>query len=751
MKFTANHGIGWAMVMAGLITASSAHAGRVNVLIYDGIGFAGIEGVAVADLTGDESFPDLFTAQESVPLFGSDLLEYIDEAGFDNFGTYTQGFIEAPMSGDYQFYLASDDAAEFWLSDGLQPVDRSGGTPAAFEPQCCTGSVSSAEGLFTGARLEQRRSEPVTLEKGQKYYFEVLQKEGSGGAWWRLGWTKPNGVQEQIPTKVVAPYVPGAALFIEASPESVSVSEPSPATFIVDVVAEQPTSFQWLRNGQPIEGATLSHLTVAETDLSMDGDVFSVRVTDGKGVTTTSGQAVLTVMVDVVSPTALFAVTGGNLDEITVGFSERVSKASAEEIANYSVDQGVTVNSAVLSNDGMSVLLGVSSLNQRRGYDITISGIQDIADNANILDPNPTVLPVILFDIFDFDQNSEGPWSDIDHTTTVAPRVANGSVQLDANVSADEYGGFAGTTVIGGIHGHINAFPGDRSWDNPADSSFTFYLAHDDDWVYVGVDVFDDVVNSDDTPRTYWKDDAIELVVDVLNDDFDLNTDKSMDAYGGHIYFNYEGKTSDTVFPEGGKDDGTQRWSTAVDWTYGEDGDMFGFGEETENGWSTEMRFHKRLFEDPDSGNKLDDGFVMGFNIGIDDDDKRGPGPNGSGVRSQDLEIQYFWANRARRVGLDQAYLDSGAAIEDLPLVIDSAGRIRHGGAGDIIFGGIAKEPPVFVDPRRDGDDLIIGWSGGGTLQLSPNVTGPWTAVEGASPLRVPASEASQFFRIRVD
>lgn len=165
----------------------------------------------------------------------------------------------------------------------------------------------------------------------------------------------------------------------------------------------------------------------------------------------------LTVIVDTIPPEAVFAVTGGNLDEITVGFSERVSAASAENIANYTLDQGATVQSATLSTDGTSVLLKVSPLDQLTGYNITVKDIQDIAQKANTLTPNPTTLTLILFDIFDFDQKAEGPWSDIENTTSVAPKVPNDSIVLDGNVSPEEYGGFAGTTVIGGIHGHINA------------------------------------------------------------------------------------------------------------------------------------------------------------------------------------------------------------------------------------------------------------------------------------------------------
>src|SRR5207302_8708711 len=96
-----------------------------------------------------------------------------------------------------------------------------------------------------------------------------------------------------------------------------------------------------------------------------------------------------------------------------------------------------------------------------------------------------------------------------------------------------------------------------------------------------------------------------------------------------------------------------------VDWKYGEHGDVFGFGKAVPGGWQMEVRFNKRMFEDPTAGNKLKNGYRMGFNIGLDDDDKHGPGLNGDKSRTQDLEIQYFWANRQRRIGYTADYLSA--------------------------------------------------------------------------------------------
>jgi len=314
------------------------------------------------------------------------------------------------------------------------------------------------------------------------------------------------------------------------------------------------------------------------------------------------------------------------------------------------------------------------------------------------------------FDITTFDPTSAGRWSELGRTTLMVPKVPNGSIKLDNAVTSGEYGGFTGVPVTPGVNAWILDFPGDRVWTNPADSSFTFYLAHDDDFFYVGIQAKDDVINSDNPNTAFWNDDAIEIVVDALNDRFDNNTDSSKDPVGGHNYVNYQGRFS--AWNEATNEKASETWASAVPWKYGPNDDVFGVGKAVTGGWDMEVRFKKRMFEDATAKNKLVNGYTMGFNIGMDDDDKQGQGTNGDKSRSQDLELQYFWANRQRVKGYNAEYLasltpeDKAAQVwradaENFPLTIDSAGRLSHGGTGEIIFG-------FDADKRSSGKVLFI-------------------------------------------
>jgi len=326
------------------------------------------------------------------------------------------------------------------------------------------------------------------------------------------------------------------------------------------------------------------------------------------------------------------------------------------------------------------------------------------------------------FDITEFVVTDEGPWSDIEATTVTVPQVLDGTITLDGKPNDAEYGGFAGVYVTPGMpngdpgNAWILDFPGDREWDNPEDSSFTFWLAHDTEYLYVGVDVKDDVVNSDDINNAFWKDDALEIVTDAFNDNYDNNTDNSEDSHGGHAYFNYEGRFSGWDDDADALGEGAGRWSTEVDYAYGEGGEIFGFGEATDTGWNMELKMAKSLFESEEVGNKLVEGERMGFNLILDDDDQAGPereDGNGEGFREQDLEIQYAWANRLRASGFNadeaSSYSEEELANEEYlkdgfyDLVIDGNGRLSHGGAGEIIFGGLS-DVVVTCDPNSMGD-----------------------------------------------
>lgn len=87
---------------------------------------------------------------------------------------------------------------------------------------------------------------------------------------------------------------------------------------------------------------------------------------------------------------------------ITVQFSEKVDKTIAEQTGRYSIDKGLSVTQARLESDSRTVTLRTSAQRDGMLYQLTISGIPDLAGNvmdtitipfASISDP---VIPVDL-------------------------------------------------------------------------------------------------------------------------------------------------------------------------------------------------------------------------------------------------------------------------------------------------------------------------------------------------------------------
>ncbi len=83
-----------------------------------------------------------------------------------NTGERLRGYFTAPATGNYYFWIAANNAAEFWLSDNTEPVNK----------------IRRASTVVPGitARIwnDANRSPWLSLVAGQRYYYEVLHHTG---------------------------------------------------------------------------------------------------------------------------------------------------------------------------------------------------------------------------------------------------------------------------------------------------------------------------------------------------------------------------------------------------------------------------------------------------------------------------------------------------------------------------------------------------------------------------------------------
>ncbi|MDQ6859852.1 MAG: DUF1800 family protein [Verrucomicrobiota bacterium] len=81
-----------------------------------------------------------------------------------------RGYFTAPATGNYYFWLSASNAAELWISNNAEPVNK---TRRAFVSAPGTGAeVWNAQ--------SSQKSAWLSLVQGQRYYFEVLHNKGFG-------------------------------------------------------------------------------------------------------------------------------------------------------------------------------------------------------------------------------------------------------------------------------------------------------------------------------------------------------------------------------------------------------------------------------------------------------------------------------------------------------------------------------------------------------------------------------------------
>jgi fibronectin type 3 domain-containing protein len=131
--------------------------------------WTGITGTAVSDLTSDANYPDNTSGEELIfALEGP-----VNWA--DNYGTRIRGYLNPVTTGSYRFWVASDANSELWLSTSNNPESS----------------------VLIAYVMGSPQSSLISLVAGQKYYIEVLHKEGTGDDNISVSWEGP-GISQQV-------------------------------------------------------------------------------------------------------------------------------------------------------------------------------------------------------------------------------------------------------------------------------------------------------------------------------------------------------------------------------------------------------------------------------------------------------------------------------------------------------------------------------------------------------------------------
>ena len=180
-------------------------------------------------------------------------------------------------------------------------------------------------------------------------------------------------------------YIVGPVV-ITAGPQDLTVVEGSTATF--RVVQAGGATFQWQSNSVRIASATNDTYSIPAVTFALNGALFRVAVSNSTSVLF-STNATLRVVADTNGPLLLSAYA--NLDNtFTLSFSEPITAATANNLANYTVTNsfgvGLTVNGITFTN-GTNVILRFLSY-VPASYAVRVSGLRDASLAANLMLPS---------------------------------------------------------------------------------------------------------------------------------------------------------------------------------------------------------------------------------------------------------------------------------------------------------------------------------------------------------------------------
>ncbi len=367
--------------------------GPANSLLFEAYDTGA--GVTVDLLTSSAVFPNS-------PFFRAALWAFDSRVAFPDdtheaYGSRVSGVFIPPVSGDWVFYLRSDNRSELYLNpNGLDPAGK----------QIVVAEVTGENGDWN-----KLISSAYKLRGGQGYYIEGLQKEDTGIDFIKVaarlaGTGLPtlgvpntevdsNSLMGASIAFQLAPRDLGGALTIAQDLPNLTAEENNLTTLSIQLnnPSKLPLQYQWFRGGAEITGAIGPTYTIQPTIAADNGATFSVRVAK-VGSVVTSRTATLNVVPDVTRPRVLGASNSYLTPTlVTVRFNELVLPNDAQDPILYEVSDNALV-AATLQPDGSTIVLEVvTPLTPGASYQLTVTDVPDLAGLQ--INPNPTILTFI--------------------------------------------------------------------------------------------------------------------------------------------------------------------------------------------------------------------------------------------------------------------------------------------------------------------------------------------------------------------
>ena len=222
--------------------------------------YNGISGTSLSDLFNASSYPENPDSTSEINRF-----EIPINTG-DSYGVRVSGYLCAPETGTYYFWVSGDDESRLNLS-----TDN---TNANVETIASVPQWSSSR---EWNKFIEQKSQGIPLEAGDTYYIEAFMKEGAGGDNLAVGWRKPSEGDGTVPTEVI----PGSVL----SPDLEGTVIPIPVTGVL----VSPSTLTLTEGETAMLVATVSPTDADDTGVTWSSANNGIATVDGNGLVTAIG------------------------------------------------------------------------------------------------------------------------------------------------------------------------------------------------------------------------------------------------------------------------------------------------------------------------------------------------------------------------------------------------------------------------------------------------------------------------------
>jgi hypothetical protein len=335
--------------------------------------YSNIPGTPVDNLWADPKFPDSPDMVQAVFSFNS--RDAFPDDSHNNYGAMIEGYVSPTESGQYHFFLRSDDASELYISTDDSPANLQ---YTAWQTGCCNAFAEPGADFTT--------FDPLSLTAGKKYFIRLIYKEGGGGDYGQVAWRK---VGDTTPAGSLTP-IPGIYL-------SSAVDLPAPAEG--GYVTRNPAPNA--KNINPLPQFTISHRdgkvawTEQNTKLMLDGAAVSSSFSKVGNVAT-------------ITYKGASLLTSASVHTVTVNHPNPAGEATAETwsftASKYKgpvLDQVGNLVSLIngtgdLSGDGT----GVSSKAGDRALNLGKGGASALIPDASFLNAATSQADALTFSIW---------------------------------------------------------------------------------------------------------------------------------------------------------------------------------------------------------------------------------------------------------------------------------------------------------------------------------------------------------------